>query len=147
VFDRFNAYMTDKIFTQPCIRLLEAQGEHAPVYAYRFDWRSKLLGGIMGSCHALELGFLFGSYRERMAGAFFGKGPEADALSAAMMGAWAQFAREGTPQTNTTGEWPRYGTDKRATLILGDGDPHLVHDPEPQRRKAWLPIAENRLGP
>jgi para-nitrobenzyl esterase len=147
VFERFNAYMTDKIFTQPCIRLLEAQGSHAPVYAYRFDWRSKLLGGIMGSCHALELGFLFGSYRERMAGAFFGKGPEADALSAAMMGAWAQFARDGTPGTNTTGDWPRYDADRRATLIFGNGDPHLVHDPEPQRRKAWLAIAEKRLGP
>ncbi len=147
VFERFNAYMTDKNFTQPCIRLLEAQGAHAPVYAYRFDWRSKLLGGIMGSCHALELGFLFGSYRERMAGAFFGKGPEADALSAVMMGAWTHFARHGTPQAAETGPWLHYDTTDRATLILGDGEPHLTHDPEPKRRKAWISIAETRLGP
>lgn len=147
VFERFNAYMTDKIFTQPCIRLLEAQGAHAPVYAYRFDWRSKLLGGIMGSCHALELGFLFGSYRERMAGAFFGKGPQADALSAAMMGAWSHFARHGTPETSATGGWPLYDPATRATLIFGAGAPHLTHDPEPARRKAWVPIDEWRLGP
>ena len=90
--------MTDKVFTMPCIRLLEAQGAHAPVFAYRFDWRSKLLGGIMGSCHALELGFVFGSYRERMAGRFFGKGPDAEALSDTMIEAWTNFARHGTPR-------------------------------------------------
>ncbi|MDE3114029.1 MAG: carboxylesterase/lipase family protein [Pseudomonadota bacterium] len=147
VFERFNALMTDKVFTQPCIRLLEAQGAHAPVYAYRFDWRSKLLGGIMGSCHGLELGFVFGSYRERLAGAFFGTGPEADALSDTMMAAWVAFARTGNPATDGTGSWPRYDTATRSTMILGDGAPHLVDAPNEARRQAWVPIPERRLGP
>jgi para-nitrobenzyl esterase len=147
VFERFNAMMTDKAFAMPCIRLLEAQGAHAPVFAYRFDWRSKLLGGILGSCHALELGFVFGTYRERMAGAFFGTGAEADALSATMIEAWAGFARSGTPQTNATGPWPRYETASRETMIFGDGAPHLVSAPNEARRKAWQNVPERRLGP
>ena len=147
VFERFNALMTDKVFTQPCIRLLEAQGAHTPVYAYRFDWRSKLLGGIMGSCHGLEVGFVFGSYRERLAGAFFGTGPEADALSDTMMEAWVAFARTGNPATEKTGPWPRYDTATRSTLILGDGAPHLAAAPNDERRKAWLSVPERRLGP
>ncbi|HEY1962636.1 MAG TPA: carboxylesterase family protein, partial [Rhizomicrobium sp.] len=42
-FDRFNAMMTDRVFTVPAIRMLEAQDAFAPAYAYRFDWRSRLL--------------------------------------------------------------------------------------------------------
>lgn len=147
VFERFNAMMTDKVFTMPCIRLLEAQAPHAPVHTYRFDWRSKLLGGIMGSCHALELGFVFGTYRERLAGAFFGTGADADALSATMIDAWTHFARTGSPETNATGPWTRYDTASRETLIFGDGLPHLVSAPNEARRKAWEPIPERRLGP
>ncbi|MBU6443628.1 MAG: carboxylesterase/lipase family protein [Alphaproteobacteria bacterium] len=147
VFERFNALMTDKVFTQPCIRLLEAQDARAPVYTYRFDWRSKLLGGIMGSCHGLDVGFVFGSYRERLAGAFFGTGPEADALSETMMEAWVAFAHTGNPATEKTGPWPRYDMATRSTLIFGDGAPHLVNAPNEARRKAWLAVPERRLGP
>ena len=147
VFERFNAMMTDKVFAVPCIRLLEAQGAHAPVFAYRFDWRSKLLGGILGSCHALELGFVFGTYRERMAGAFFGSGNEAATLSETMIEAWVGFARNGTPETNATGPWPRYDAVSRETMIFGDGAPHLVSAPNEARRKAWESIPERRLGP
>lgn len=147
VFERFNALMTDKVFTIPAIRLAEAQGVHAPVFAYRFDWRSKLLGGIMGSCHGLELGFVFGTYRERLAGAFFGTGPEADALSKVMIDAWVNFARSGTPETGSTGSWPRYDAIKRQTSIFGDGSPLLVSAPNETRRRAWEMISEKRLGP
>ena len=101
----------------------------------------------MGACHALELGFVFGTYRERLAGAFFGKGPEAERLSDTMIEAWTNFARHGTPETQTTGPWPRYEPASRATLILGDGAPHLAHAPNETRRLAWERAPERRLGP
>jgi para-nitrobenzyl esterase len=146
-YERFNAMMTDKVFALPAIRLLEAQGAHTPVYGYRFDWASKLLGGIMGSCHALDIGFTFGTYGAKLAAAFFGKGPEADALSSAMQESWVAFAKTGDPTTNTTGPWPRYDAASRATLMFGDGAPHVTHDPNAARRQAWDPIPEKRLGP
>lgn len=146
-FDRFNAAITDKSFMVPATRLLEAQGAHAPVFAYRFDWRSKLLGGIFGSCHALELGFVFGTHSQKLVNAFFGKGEAADALSSAMMDSWAAFARNGDPSATATGPWPRYDTATRKTMIFGDGVPHVVDAPNETRRKAWDNISERRLGP
>ena len=146
-FERWNAVMTDHSFAVPSARLLEAQGAYAPTFAYRFDWRSGLLGGILGACHALELGFVFGTYNEKMAGAFFGSGPKAAALSAAMMEAWIAFARTGDPSNALTGSWPRYDTAKRATMMLGDGDPHVANAPNDARRKAWDVVPEEKIGP
>ena len=146
-YDRWNAYMTDRVFAQPAVRLLEAQGAHAPVWTYRFDWRSKLMAGMFGSCHALELGFVFGTHGIRLANKFFGTGPEAEALSAAMMQSWVAFANTGDPATNATGPWPRYDTHDRSTMIFGAGPPQSARDPRAERREAWDGVADARLGP
>jgi para-nitrobenzyl esterase len=140
-FERWNAVMTDHTFAMPSARLLEAQGAHAQTFAYRFDWRSPLLAGVMGSCHALELGFVFGTYNEKRAGLFFGSGPKADALSVAMMDAWLAFARTGDPG------WARYDAATRATMMFGDGNPHITNAPDDARRAAWDKIPEEKIGP
>ncbi len=145
-FERFNAIMTDKNFTLPMARLAQAQGAHAPVYVYRFDWRSPLLGGIMGSCHALELGFVFGTHGQRLSSAFFGSGPAAEALANAMMDCWTEFARTTNPAANTVGAWPRYG-DAQDVMIFGDGAPRLVRAPNAERLPLWDDIPERKLGP
>jgi para-nitrobenzyl esterase len=146
-FERWNALMTDCAFAVPAARLLEAQSAYAPTFAYRFDWRSPLLGGVLGSCHALELGFVFGTYNRKLAGAFFGTGAKADALSAAMMQSWARFAHTGDPAGALSGPWPRYDATRRATMMLGDGDPHVVEAPDDHRRQVWDIILEDRIGP
>ncbi|HEY4116050.1 MAG TPA: carboxylesterase/lipase family protein [Rhizomicrobium sp.] len=145
-FDRFNAVMTDKVFAVPTSRMLEAQGASAPVYQYRFDWRSRLLGGLLGSCHAIDLGFTFGTHNVKLAGAFFGSGATAAELATAVMDSWVAFARTCNPSCHTVGEWPRYNTDTRATMILGDGNPHVAERPNEARRAAWDNL-EHRLGP
>ena len=139
-FERWNAIMTDRSFAVPSSRLLEAQAAHAPVFSYRFDWRSPLLGGVLGSCHALEIGFVFGTYNEKRAGLFFGSGTRADALSQAMMQSWIAFAHGKEP-------WPRYDAAMRATMIFGDGDLHVTNAPDDTRRAAWDMIPESRIGP
>jgi para-nitrobenzyl esterase len=146
-FDRFNAVMTDRIFTMPAIRMLEGQGAYARAYSYRFDWRARLLGGIMGSCHALELGFVFGTYNMKLAGAFFGAGASADALSDAMIECWTNFARSGDPSGRASGTWPRYDTATRSTMVFGDGAPHIVDRPNEARRLVWDALPEDTLGP
>jgi len=146
-FERWNAVMTDHSFAVPAARLLQAQAAHAPVYAYRFDWCSPLLGGVLGACHALELGFVFGTYNEKMAGALFGSGRDADALSAAMMQSWIQFARSGDPSSDLTGTWPRYDARSRATMMLGDGAPYVAHAPDDERHAAWDAIDDWSVGP
>jgi len=145
-FERLNAIMTDKNFTVPMIRLADAQAPRAPVYAYRFDWRSPFLGGIMGACHALELGFVFGTHGQGLARRFFGSGPAADALAAAMMDCWTAFARTGNPATSASGAWPGYD-GAGDVMIFGDGAPHVLSAPNADRLRAWDDFPERKIGP
>ncbi|MEJ1967644.1 MAG: carboxylesterase/lipase family protein [Rhizomicrobium sp.] len=145
-FDRWNDINTDRTFFVPATRLLEAQGAHAPVYGYRFDWPSPMLDGALGACHALELGFTFGTMRMKGAAPFFGAGEEAEALSDAMMDAWIAFAKAGNPSNDTSGAWLRYEPKRRATMIFGDGAPKMTSAPNEVRRKAWEAIAADQIG-
>jgi para-nitrobenzyl esterase len=144
-FDRFNALMTDKVFAMPAIALAEAL--RAPAHMYRFDWCSRFLGGVMGSCHALELGFVFGTYNAGMAASFFGSGPAADALADTMMDCWTAFARSGNPETGGSGPWPEYAEESRAVMIFGDGPPRTVERLNETRRLAWSELPDRKLGP
>ncbi len=145
-FDRYNAFMGDRTFAVPTERLLEARAGAASSFAYRFDWRSRLLGGIFGSCHALELGFVFGTHGDGVASAFFGKGELAQQLAHDMMESWTAFARTGDPTTTATGSWPHYTTDQRPTMIFGDGSPHAVMAPERARMDAWRNVPDRKIG-
>jgi para-nitrobenzyl esterase len=145
-FDRFNAIMTDKNFTLPAIALLKAQAERAPVFAYRFDWRSPWLGGIMGACHVLDVGFVFGTHGQKLASVFFGAGTAAEQLATAMMDSWTAFARTADPTTLATGPWPRYD-DSGQVMIFGDGDPHLARAHDAHRLRLWERVPERKLGP
>lgn len=145
-FNRYNAIMTDKNFTLPAIALLKAQATRAPVFAYRFDWRSPWLGGIMGACHALDVGFVFGTHDQKLASVFFGTGAAAERLSAAMMDCWTAFARTGSPEMSALEHWPLYDDDDQV-MVFGGGDPHVAraHDEVPLH--VWKQIPESRLGP
>jgi Carboxylesterase family len=125
--ERFNALITDKAFAVPAARLAEAQAHRAPVFAYRFDWRSNYLGGLMGACHAPDIGFTFGTHNKRLVGAFFGTGIAAEAPARDMMESWIAFARTGDPPTSSSGTGPRYNATTRSTVIFGDGAPHTRH--------------------
>ena len=144
-FERWNAVMTDHSFAIPAIRLAEAQAAHAPTWLYRFDWRSNFLGGVLGSCHALELGFVFGTYKEKLAAAFFGSGAKADALSGAMIEAWTHFARSGAPARPP--QWPEYKKDTRDVMVFSAEPPHIESAPNEARRKVWESIPETSIGP
>ncbi|HXC57002.1 MAG TPA: carboxylesterase/lipase family protein [Rhizomicrobium sp.] len=146
-FDRWNDIMTDHMFFVPATRLLDAQAAHAPVYGYRFDWPSPFLDGALGACHALELGFTFGTYQVKAAAPFFGSGPKADALAAEMMDSWIAFAKSGNPSNDTSGAWMRYDDRKRATMIFGDGMPHIAAAPNEARRQAWASVPAEKIGP
>src|SRR5579871_857090 len=146
-FDRWNAVMTDHSFAIPAIRLVEAQSAHAPAFLYRFDWTSTFLRGVLGSCHALELGFVFGTYSEKLAAAFFGAGAKAASLSLAMMDAWTAFARTGRPVVSSGPEWPAYNETARPAMIFSADAPRVESDPNAARRRAWSDVPESAIGP
>jgi para-nitrobenzyl esterase len=131
----FAAIQTDRLFRIPAIRLAEAQRQYQPVYVYLFTWTSPFMDGILGACHALELGFLFGTLEETFSGSNL---PGADALARNIQDAWLSFARTGEPGCKGLGKWPAYG-DKRETMLLGR-ECTLADAPRDEERCAWESI-------
>ena len=119
--------MTDWFFRIPAIRL--AERHHGEAYMYEFAWPSPLLGGRLGACHALEIGFVFDTLDAEGSDALYGSSPPAE-LAAVMHRAWVDFARSGRPG------WGAYDLDTRATMTF-DVDSTLVHDPRSEQRVLW----------
>lgn len=109
-------------------------GAGAPVYAYLFQWRSPLFGGVLGAAHCFELPFIFGTMDRAKATA---SGLGRTELAAAMSGAWAQFARTGQPGIALTGPWPSYGKERRATMNF-DVETGVTDDPFAADREFWV---------
>jgi para-nitrobenzyl esterase len=137
--DLFFAIETDRVFRVPAIRLAEAQQQHGDsVYMYLFEWESPMMGGTLGSCHAIELPFVFGQVGAEGSELFVGGGPEADRLAENTMDAWLAFARSGDPSHAGIpgGRWPAYEPVRRSTMRLG---PETIceHAPADRQREAW----------
>ncbi|HEX8106437.1 MAG TPA: carboxylesterase family protein, partial [Kofleriaceae bacterium] len=126
------------VFRIPAIRLAEAQSARgAPVYMYRFDWKSPTFGGRLGAAHALELPFVWNRLDLPMTPVLLG--PDAaplQPLATAMHGAWCQFIRAGDPNGGGLPSWPRYDARRRATLLI-DRESHVADDPGGAARAAW----------
>jgi para-nitrobenzyl esterase len=137
--DQFGAAVTDMVFRQPAIRLAEAQVAHgAPVFSYLFTWESPAMGGILGSCHALDVPFVFGNLDAAGLGLLIGDAAPQH-LADVMQESWLAFACTGDPSNDLTGEWPGYDTDRRATMEL-NLEPRVLDDPESDRRELWTGV-------
>jgi len=111
---------TDIVFRWPSLQLAAAQGASgARVHVYLFDWESPAFGGILGSCHALELPFVFGAVRIPVVQVFSGSGPQVEALSDHMQKAWLAFAASGDPSHDAIGEWSPWDPSARVSMIFG----------------------------
>jgi len=131
------AMLSDAAFRIPDIRLAEAQSAHqANVYMYLVDWPSPAMGGMLGACHAVDLGFTFGTHAYPAHAGFYGTGPTADRLSETVIDAWSAFARGGVPQAPNLPEWPRYEPVRRATMRLGERF-QVEQAPLDAERAAW----------
>ncbi|MGD8416788.1 MAG: carboxylesterase family protein, partial [Pseudomonadales bacterium] len=131
------AILSDAVFRIPDIRIAEAQSEHqGDVYMYLVDWSSPAMGGALGACHAVDLGFTFGTHADPEHAAFYGTGEAADRLSASIMAAWTAFARTGSPATEALPVWPRYAPPERATMRLGTRF-EVVNAPMDEERSVW----------
>jgi len=142
----FSAIETDRVFRMPGVRLAETQSQRDKrVYSYLFEWKSPAMGGALGSCHALELGFVFGTNSMPGMAPFAGSGPAAEKLAAQMQDAWLAFARRGDPSCDSVGAWAGYTKDRRATMVFGEktGAQDAPRDGE---RRAWDGIPERILG-
>ena len=96
--DIWVAVGTDVVFRWPSLQLAAAHvARGARAFVYLFDWESPAFGGILGSCHALELPFVFGAVQLPVVQVFSGSGPAVEMLSDQMQRAWLAFAAAGDP--------------------------------------------------
>ena len=134
------AIESDRTMRYPAMRLAELQRVHQPqTYAYLFTWPSPLMGGALGSCHALDLPFVFGTLDHPVLRRFAGGGPEARILAERMQDAWIAFARTGDPSHPGIGEWPSYDAERRTTMILGR-ECRLEEAPREPERAVWTEL-------
>jgi len=95
-----------------------AAAQPGRVFAYRFDWDEEPriwgtdLAALLGAAHGLEIPFVFGHWdlgRESRIGYIAENAAGREALSAAMMSYWAEFAATGDPGRGQGGAQPLWG--------------------------------------
>lgn len=117
---RWSTFQSDRVFHAPAALLAAAcHDAGAPVYSYRFDWSPRMVGGITGSFHALEIPFVFGTLRSGFLRAILGSTTDARSLSNRMQQAWLAFARDGVPAAENLPEWLPFTDTSRHTMIFG----------------------------
>lgn len=130
-----SAVMTDVMFRLPAIRLLEARAAIGrPGYHYQFSWPSPVAGGILGSCHALEIPFVFGTHDVTGISGFIGEHPPRE-LSKRMQQIWLHFARHGEPHP-VADRFEPYTPERRMVYDFHTTDTVLV-DPLSVRTQVW----------
>ncbi|MEP6631036.1 MAG: carboxylesterase family protein [Lapillicoccus sp.] len=117
--DLLVAVTTDYHYTRNTLTeaVLQADSASAPTYAYRFDWRTPVRGGVLGTPHTAEVPFVFGT-TEAAAG-LLGRGPDLEPMTRTVMATWVAFARTGDPNNPHLPPWPRYDATGRRTMLLG----------------------------
>ena len=122
--------LSDRTFRMPS--LWSAQNSPARSWCYELTWRSPALGGLLRSCHALDVPLTFGNFTGPLATMLLGDRvpPEAAELSARIREAWISFATSGDPG------WPEYDKDDRLTRIW-DVPVSVVSDPVAGSRRIW----------
>lgn len=127
---------TDLLFRMTSIRMAEALSRLQPTYMYLFTYRSTSTVARFGSCHSMELPFVFGVIDELDAIAVTGRDPHRENLMHEIQGAWIHFARSGDPNSPGLPAWPKYDTVRRSTIELGVGS-GVLNDPLPAQRAVW----------
>jgi para-nitrobenzyl esterase len=132
-----DAIGTDFIFRIPEIRFIEAHHNYASnIYNYLFTWPSPAFKGKLGCCHIMEIPFVFGTLDLPKADLFFGKGSDADTLSAKVMDSWIAFASNGNPNHEKIPKWATYDIQHRATMVLGK-EIKAIEKYRDRERAAW----------
>jgi para-nitrobenzyl esterase len=131
----FAAAMSDWRWRQTTLKLQSILSDKQDVYAYEFRWRSPTNEGKLGAGHCVEIPFCFDNMETPSTPYLIGyKAPKM--LADTMHGSWCNFIRGGNPESDRTGDWPRYDQERRATMMF-DTTSKLEDDPSSNRRLYW----------
>lgn len=105
VYNEFTPDQEDPIFRPLALRQASDRTAAgcAPVYFYRFDWKTPVLDGAMGSPHCIDIPFVFDNVLRHRT--FTGGGEDAVELGHRVSRLWTSFARTGKPSAEGMPEW------------------------------------------
>jgi para-nitrobenzyl esterase len=135
----------DVLIRLPEIRFAEANSHRQPTYMYLFTYRSTSTYKNYGSCHGMELPFVFGVIDDLDVIVFTGRDTHREALMNQVQQAWVNFARTGNPSQPGLA-WPRYESKTRSTMLLG-ATSGIVDDPYSQERRLWSDLPFDGVTP
>ena len=120
VRDAANQFLTDTWFLRPTRAILGGTtgAARAPAYQYHFTRESR--ENALGAHHAAEIGYAFNNRNSFAVETAVAPDGVDEALSAAMISYWTQFAKTGDPNSEGRVKWPAYEQATRAFLELGD---------------------------
>ena len=126
-----SAVQTDEVFRRPAQGLAEDRVEAgSATWMYTFDQPSTAFGGVLGSCHGLDLPYAFDTLDAPGVEMFTGLGEDRQAVADLFSSALIAFAHHGEPG------WPAFDIARRATQRIGPF-PGVVDDPESEIRLLW----------
>jgi para-nitrobenzyl esterase len=131
VRELISAVNTDVSFRQPAQNLAEKRTqEKNPTWMYWFTWATPAFGGILGSCHALDIPFAFDNLQAPGTDILLGTEENRYVLATRFAEEIALFATHGHPS------WEQFNTHGRPTLKL-DIHAELMSDPESEIRELF----------
>jgi para-nitrobenzyl esterase len=123
---------TDTAFRQRAQRLAEAHTAAGnPTWMYWFTWATPAFGGILGSCHALDVPFAFDNLNAPGTDMLTGDGAERAGIATRFADEIVHFAQTSTPT------WPTFDTQTRQTLEI-NADMKVLTDPEGEIRSLFV---------
>ena len=141
----FARLTTDRSYFLDATLMAESKAAlgRAPAYHYVLDWKTSIGAMTNVAPHGVDLPFIFGNLT---ASPYIDKAtPEAETLRDAVSGAWAAFARNGTPDHSGLPRWLPYDASVRATMMLGT-DLRLQSDPYGEERRFMQQFGSEQLG-
>ena len=121
---------TDHMFGANAVTLADRKSaQRAPVYSYRFDWKTPAFAGRLGATHSVHIPFVNDTGDE--APLVLYDQPDALRLAQQMSRAWVEFARAGHPKAEGLPDWPAYTAKNRATMVFNTPTT-VVGEPMPE---------------
>jgi para-nitrobenzyl esterase len=131
-------FVTDRVMWAGSIDWAErkAAGGGAPVYVYRFDFETPIMGGLLGATHGGDIPFALNNYRcTPMAG----DRPENEAMGKLMSRAFVRFADCGDPNHADMPAWRPYSPADRCTMVF-DVNSRTETDPGSELRALYAAL-------
>ncbi|WP_234266248.1 carboxylesterase/lipase family protein [Hydrogenophaga sp. NFH-34] len=133
---RWRDLYTDLVFRAPILQLINRQAAHGqPAWAYEFAY--PLPGDRPSTPHAADVPFVFGTHRHPHLAPKIGATGAADALSATVIRAWADFVHHGAPGPVNGTAWPRFTAAQPLAMVLEPAHPGPAALSRPAGLACW----------